>query len=119
MIGDLRTAVAGRRLRKQVSPTEGLARRWEDRPFPGDSRGLQRAQDSGAWAHGLQLCCRERSWAPASPPQGFLFTTAGDWPSCSKCLGSEEPHLALALGQPPRVWATTGWARVSSRGWGV
>ena len=111
MIGDLRTAVAGRRLRKQVSPTEGLARRWEDRLRAADSPGL------GGLGPGLQRCCRESSWASASPPQGFLFSTAGDWPSRSKCLGSEEPHLALVLGQPPRARATTGWGRVSS--WGV
>lgn len=112
MIGDLRTAVAGRRLRKQVSPTEGLARRWEDRLRAAESPGLGGpGPQAPALLQGeiLGLCFS---------PTGFLFTTAGDWPSRSKCLGSEEPHLALVLGQRPRAWSTTGWGQVSSQGVG-
>lgn len=85
MTGDLRTAMAGRRLRKQVSPVEGLARRWEDGPFPGHSKGCREPRTQGPRPAG--------SSTAAGGAPGPLLALHGA--PCSPRWGADAP----------RVWA--------------
>lgn len=108
MTGDPRTAVAGRRLRKQVSPTEGLARRREGGPFPGHSRGLRRAQDSGAQAHRLQCSCRRSSRAPASPHRASRSPRRGTSPPTPSVWARRSHARPRCQDSPPELGPRLG-----------